>query len=172
MIVRFFLLASLSFVFTACATYGGGRGIPAPVESRDNVGMPSAVTPSHANTADAPGAAAIQRREIPEDTSPSARPPTAISPRTPETPTTASGRLLQSVDAAIAQGDLERAAALCERALRISPRDALLWYRLAGIRAQQGRTDEAQGFAQRALSFSRQDAQLERQIQTLLNELQ
>ncbi|MDR2212615.1 MAG: tetratricopeptide repeat protein, partial [Pseudomonadales bacterium] len=58
------------------------------------------------------------------------------------------------IAAAMQSGDFERAAALTERALRIRPREAALWYNLASIRYNQGRLQEAEGHAQRALSFS------------------
>jgi Flp pilus assembly protein TadD len=80
--------------------------------------------------------------------------------------------LLASVDAAMAAGDLDRAAALCERALRIAPRDGQLWLKLGTIRQRQGRTADARGFAQRALSLAGGDAQLERQSRVLLELLE
>lgn len=158
---------------TACAS--SGRGIPAPVESRneaDNV-RETVITAPVVAPSGATISTPIQRGEIRPNTQPSSptRPPVTVAPIEPERPTTASSTLLAGVDAAIAQGDLERAAALCERALRITPRDALLWYRLASVRAQQGRSSEAEGFAQRALSFSIGDAALTRQINTLLESL-
>jgi len=75
---------------------------------------------------------------------------------------------MASVDDAIASGDLERAAALADRALRISPRDPLLWYQRARISYQQQRYSEASGFARRALSFAGADAALTRDINLLL----
>jgi Flp pilus assembly protein TadD len=96
----------------------------------------------------------------------------------PETPReraapagTPASTLLASVDQAIADGDLERAAAVSERALRISPRDAYLWYRLASIRYQQQRYGEAEGFARRALSFAGNDGDLSREINNLLGQI-
>jgi tetratricopeptide (TPR) repeat protein len=71
----------------------------------------------------------------------------------------------------MAEGDLERAAALSERALRISPRDAYLWYRLANIRYVQRQYSEAEGFARRALSFAGNDSALTQQINQLLSQL-
>lgn len=163
----------LSFsILSGCATYSTGRGIPAPVESRDSSGI---VEPQQPNTSrvetiqDAP----IERRDIPPPQSPALPNPVIVSPAPsePAAPASAASTLLAGVDAAIAGGDLERAAALCERALRINPRDAVFWYRLAAVRAQQGRTSEAEGFARRALSYSAGDAALSRQINTLLDDL-
>jgi tetratricopeptide (TPR) repeat protein len=87
--------------------------------------------------------------------------------RSPQ-PTTPASTLLASVDEAVAAGDLERAAALSERALRITPRDGTLWYRLASIRFQQRQYSDAEGFARRALSFAGSDRALTEQINQLL----
>ena len=75
---------------------------------------------------------------------------------------------MASVDAAVAAGELEQAAALCERALRISPRDGDVWYRLASIRFQQRRYADADGFARRALSFAGADRGLVQATDNLL----
>ena len=156
-------------ILASCATYSTGRGIPAPIESRDSSG---AVEQQPANTSreELLGNAPIQRSEFPPTQTPPARSPVIVNPA-PSEPASASSTLLAGVDAAIAEGDLERAAALSERALRINPRDAMFWYRLASVRAQQGRTSEAEGFARRALSYSAGDATLTGQINALLRDL-
>lgn len=92
-------------------------------------------------------------------------PPSIAQPPMAGSPATA---LLASVDTALAAGELERAAALAERALRISPRDGYLWYKLASIRYQQERYSDAAGFAQRALSFAGTDRILSDASNTLL----
>lgn len=99
-------------------------------------------------------------------------PPVTTTPAPPSPPpaATPSSTLLASVDTAIAAGELERAAALCERALRISPRDAVVWYRLATIRFRQQRYGEAVNTAQRALSFAGGNAALTRDINRLLQQ--
>lgn len=104
----------------------------------------------------------VQPAPVPQVTTPTA--PPAPPPATP------SSTLLASVDSAIAQGELERAAALCERALRISPRDAMVWYRLATIRYRQRRYSDAVNTAQRALSFAGNNAALTRDINRLLQQ--
>ena len=171
MILRISLVLSFS-ILAGCATYTTGRGIPAPVESRSSSGI---INPqeSNPNNSEALGTSPIQRSEFPQTETPPARSPVIVTPAPsePEVPASASSTLLAGVDAAIANGDLERAAALSERALRINPRDALFWYRLASVRAQQGRTNEAEGFARRALSYSTDDAALTRQINNLLSDL-
>lgn len=92
-------------------------------------------------------------------------PPAIAQPQVTGSPASA---LLASVDTAMADGELERAAALAERALRISPRDGYLWYKLASIRFQQERYSDAAGFAQRALSFAGTDRILSDASNTLL----
>lgn len=168
MILRISWILSFSII-TGCATYSTGRGIPAPIESRDST---SAIEQQQANTSreELPGNAPIQRNEFPPTQNPPARSPVIVTPA-PAAPASAASTLLAGVDAAIAEGDLERAAALSERALRINPRDALFWYRLASVRAQQGRASEAEGFARRALSYSSGDPALTGQINALLRDL-
>jgi len=97
-------------------------------------------------------------------------PPLPLVPEKP-LPATPVSTLLASVQAAVAAGELERGAALSERALRISPRDAQLWYQLALIRSRQHRMEDAVGAAKRALSMAGKDAALQQQINTLLQEL-
>lgn len=171
MTVRVFWILSFS-ILSGCATYSSGRGIPAPIESRSPTSTVSPAQPNNGSI-ETINSEPIQRRELPQDETPPARSPEVVSPAptTPEAPPSAASTLLAGVDAAIAAGDLERAAALSERALRINPRDAMFWFRLASVRAQQGRPNEAEGFARRALSYSSGDAVLTRQINTLLRGL-
>lgn len=55
--------------------------------------------------------------------------------------------LLRRADDQQRDGDLNGAAASLERALRISPRDALLWHTLARVREQQGLYGQAEEMA-------------------------
>jgi len=99
-------------------------------------------------------------------------PPVATPTPEPVAPAaTPTSTLLASVQSAVAAGDLDRGAALSERALRISPRDANLWYQLALIRYRQQRFSEAGDTARRALSMAGSDAVLQRQINTLLQQI-
>lgn len=116
------------------------------------------------------------RTNVPASGQPSRQPaiaiPTApVLPPSRSRPSAASApamALLESAESAIAAGDLERAAALCERALRITPRDGYLWYRLASIHYQQQNYDDATGFARRALSFAGSNQALTQDINILL----
>jgi hypothetical protein len=91
-------------------------------------------------------------------------------PPRPAAPPPATSPLDTDIRNAMQGGDFERAAALTERALRIRPREAALWYNLASIRLNQGRVQEAEGHAQRALSFST-DAAQRRDIEALLSQI-
>lgn len=55
------------------------------------------------------------------------------------------------------QAHWEQAAALLERALRIEPRNARLWHRLAKIRLQQGRYAMAESLAQKSNALAKGD---------------
>jgi len=134
---------------------------PVPVESAGTGStQPTDVGP----LLPAPDQTELRREPLPELTP--SPPPVETAP-----PATPASTLLVSVDQAIAAGELDRAAALCERALRISPRDGRLWYKLATIRYMQDRHSDAQGFARRALSFAGADAQLARDSNALLTRI-
>lgn len=62
--------------------------------------------------------------------------------------------LLQTAEQDIAGGRLDQAANSLERALRIEPQNALLWYRLAGVRLQQGRAQDAISLASRSTTLT------------------
>lgn len=66
------------------------------------------------------------------------------------------------------QEQWEQAAALLERALRIEPRNARLWHRLAKIRLQQGRYAMAESLAQKSNALARDDAELRRHNHELI----
>jgi len=182
---RLLFVLCLSFL-SACSGLGGGRGIPAPVEDRSGqaeqpspaAAPPPASVPARTNPARTvvPGIDDLPPRSVSPGT-PGTLPvpvpaPSTPAPIVPAMPSTPSEALLLEVDAALANGDLERAAAVAERALRIAPRDPQLWYRLASIRARQGRSDEAVGIARRALSFATTDAALTREITQFLGTLE
>ena len=63
----------------------------------------------------------------------------------------------------------ERAAALLERALRIEPRNARLWHRLATIRFQQGRYGMAESLAQKSKALTKNDEALDRRNAELID---
>lgn len=82
----------------------------------------------------------------------------------------ATSSLLAKVDIQERAEHWERAAALLERALRIEPRDAHLWHRLAQIRLQQGQYRLAESLAQKSSALARDDAQLQMKNTRLLKQ--
>ena len=62
--------------------------------------------------------------------------------------------LLEQANQAARQGDLAVAEARLERALRIEPRNAVLWHYMAKLRLHQGRLDEAAGLTAKSNSLA------------------
>ena len=58
-------------------------------------------------------------------------------------------------------GDTDAASATLERALRIDPRDAQLWHRLAALRLEQGRAAQAEQLALKSNALSAHDRALQ-----------
>ena len=63
--------------------------------------------------------------------------------------------LLEQADGFAASGQLDRAAASVERGLRIAPKDASLWQKLARIRLEQGRYHQAESLAKKSIALAR-----------------
>ncbi|WP_019569856.1 tetratricopeptide repeat protein [Thioalkalivibrio sp. ALE11] len=76
--------------------------------------------------------------------------------------------LAQRAEQARADADLARAGQLLERALRIAPRDARLWQRLAAVRLEQRDFDQAERLAQRSLGMAAGDRALQRENWTVI----
>jgi hypothetical protein len=157
MMPRLVLLALLAGL-TACTSLGPPPQTPAPVEDRD---VPTTPPPDAPSTERPP----VVGPPLPPDFDPARE--TRPAPTTPSP----AASLLTQVDSAVAAGQLDRAAALAERAIRIAPRDAQAWYSLANVQFRQRRYPDAEGSAQRALSFARGNAALERTINALLTNI-
>jgi tetratricopeptide (TPR) repeat protein len=69
--------------------------------------------------------------------------------------------LLTEADRYAKAGRGDQAAASLERALRIEPRNAMLWHRLSVIRLQQGQWDQAITLARKSNTLSGQDYKLQ-----------
>lgn len=69
--------------------------------------------------------------------------------------------LLAKSSTQIEAGEWEKAAALLERALRIEPRNAKLWQRLAEVRLSQGQYSQAESLATKSNSLAPQDQALQ-----------
>ncbi len=85
------------------------------------------------------------------------RPPAPAALPDPSHTATAALALAAQSDEAMAAGDLRLAGLQLERALRIAPRDAGLWSRLARVRLQQGAFQQAERMAQRSLQLGSAD---------------
>ncbi len=151
---RLLLLLVPLLLLTACTSLRPPGAGPAPVETRD--------VPSSAPTAP-PAERPVVGPPLPPDfESRGSAPPATQQPAGP------TAALLSQIDTAMAAGEFDRAAALAERALRITPRDAQTWYTLANIQFQQHRYADAEGTAQRALSLATGNEALVRRINVLL----
>ena len=82
----------------------------------------------------------------------------------------ATSSLLAKVDIQEGAQNWERAAALLERALRIEPRNAQVWHRLAQVRLQQGQYHLAESLAQKSNALARDDVQLQEKNTRLLKQ--
>jgi hypothetical protein len=157
-------LLLLGLLLTGCSTLVTTPGTPqrAPV----TVAPPPAPAPTPE-----PAPAVVAPPVV--EKAPVAPPPPlpAPEPVAPVQPSATAG-LLAAVDAALQAGDLVQASAVCERALRITPRDAMLWYRLAEIRQRQQRWQDAVANARRGLLFVGGNAALQAQLNQLLREVE
>lgn len=82
-------------------------------------------------------------------TAPAAAPAVAETPLSPGLPPAADG-LARQAEQQRQQGDYAGAAASLERSLRIAPREAYLWNRLARVRMEQGLASQAGQLAARS----------------------
>jgi predicted Zn-dependent protease len=69
--------------------------------------------------------------------------------------------LLDSADAKEQAGNLEQAGVALERALRLEPRNAMLWHRLARVRLKQGQLQAAVDMAAKSNSLAGENADLQ-----------
>ncbi|MGF1643922.1 MAG: tetratricopeptide repeat protein [Thiotrichales bacterium] len=78
--------------------------------------------------------------------------------------------MLSAADQYQQSGDLDRASSSVERGLRVAPRDAHLWQRLARIRLQQGRYQQAEEMAKKSTSLAQGNRGLVAQNWLLIGE--
>ncbi len=130
-------MAVLCAGLSGCAATGG-----APVQDRAAETAPPVEEPTVSVMA-LPETAGENRAEpLPENTAPQMTP----SDATPA-PSSAVVALLDNADQQSKSGRLDAAAAALERALRLEPRNAEVWGRLAEIRLRQGQLDQAASLA-------------------------
>ncbi|MCC7121027.1 MAG: tetratricopeptide repeat protein [Gammaproteobacteria bacterium] len=107
-----------------------------------------------------PEAGATVLPVVPPDTTASPGPATARAPAIAE--------LLARADESAAQGRHDAARASLERAVKIAPRDAELWQRLAMASYAQGDWAQAKSLAERSNSFAAPDSALASRNWTLI----
>jgi len=78
--------------------------------------------------------------------------------------------LLEDADARIESGDHASAAATLERALRLEPKNAMLWYRLGLIRLKQKNWQQAINSAKKSNSLSAGDYELQTENWKLISD--
>lgn len=88
-------------------------------------------------------------------------PPAPAPPREARPPSAATVALLAETDRLEREGNLDRAAATLERALRIEPDDPALWHRLATVRLRQGQSAQAEQMAKKSNTLAGGDTALQ-----------
>ncbi|MEW6353835.1 MAG: tetratricopeptide repeat protein [Pseudomonadota bacterium] len=95
-------------------------------------------------------------RSVQEQRTPEQAPPPAADQQSTASPSNSNAvvALLDNAGAQGRSGNLDSAAAALERALRIEPRNAEIWYRLADIRLRQGQYDQAANLAAKSINLA------------------
>jgi cytochrome c-type biogenesis protein CcmH/NrfG len=70
---------------------------------------------------------------------------------------------MREAEASSASGSLDEAAATLERAIRIQPRNAQLWHKLAEVRLKQYQPGLAEDLAKKSNVLAKDDSELARQ---------
>jgi tetratricopeptide (TPR) repeat protein len=106
---------------------------------------------------------------------PEPEPPVTPPPAPPPAPVrvippvgAASQALLNESRSHAAAGRYPQAAASIERAIRIEPRQPVLWLELGNIRLKEGNLAQAESLGRKALSLSAGDAELSARAQQLI----
>lgn len=121
--------------------------------------LPTTIEPSVAAATAQPTPERVLPRTEPEPVAQPEPEPAPAAPVAPPTPPAALGLIAQA-DTAAAGGDWQRSAQHLERALRIAPRDATLWHRLAQVRQEQGDHRQVELAAMRSIQLGTGDRRL------------
>ncbi|WP_420426710.1 tetratricopeptide repeat protein [Algiphilus sp.] len=157
------LLVVLALALGACGTLPHERTTGTVFES-----APSETDGQRSDRA----AAGERERQAPRDGTevaiyqpPATEQPESLTERHPRSLSEVSGpavvSLVQQADQAAREARYETAIAVLERALRIEPRNAFVWARLAEVRLQAGEAQQAAATADRANSLARGNPYLE-----------
>lgn len=112
---------------------------------------------------------------VPEEGGAEAQPEVLEGPATYSNEATSSSRtvvvLLDQANKQVQSGSPERAAATLERALRIEPKNARLWHRLAILRFQQGKYTLAESLAAKSSTLAQGDWSLKQRNKELIDQV-
>ena len=149
--VRILTLLILGALLTGCI--GGQMRRPAPVSDVSN----QAKAPSTRSSAESQGV------QI-----------SAYEPAAPVQSMPVHGKAVTALLASAKQkadsGDYSAAVSAVERALRIEPRNAYIWNRLANLRLRQGRYNQAADLADKSTALAGADDQLKRDNWSLIGQ--
>ncbi len=160
--------ALLVLLINGCASTPDITPLPTPDISSseqidDNIRRPIPVYEFPATPPDGDSAEVIPQQEILE------------APTTYSNEATSSSRtvvvLLDQASKQVQAGSPERAAATLERALRIEPKNARLWHRLAIIRYQQGQYSLAESLAAKSSTLAQGDWSLKKRNAELIEQV-
>ncbi len=174
------MLAALCLQLAACAT----GGPPAPVEGR-SPGARTGGSPIVGATGTLPAAAPAAPEgtrvfALPDESAPTVAPvpmddaiPAPVPlPAEPVFRDPALKELIAQVDAAQSRGDSITARATLERAVKVKPREASLWLRLAELDYASGDFNQALVTAQRARDLAGSEAETRARADDLIRRAQ
>jgi len=121
----------------------------------------------------AENASLAERQDPPPQAAPAppkSGPPPKKAPAAQQAASPAVLALLQEAEASSASGSLDEAAATLERAIRLQPRNAKLWHKLAEVRLKQHQPGLAEDLAKKSNVLSQDDKALARQNWLLIAE--
>ncbi|WP_455206536.1 tetratricopeptide repeat protein [Kaarinaea lacus] len=156
------LLVSVILVMAGCASTPDMTPLPTPdisssTQIDDSVRRPTPVY-------EFPEAGA--QGDSATDMEPLSKPPTYSNETTSTSRTVLA--LLDQATKMEQSGNPEKAAATLERALRIEPKNARLWHRLAVIRYQQGQYTQAESLAAKSSTLAQDDWELKQKNAELI----
>jgi len=170
------LLVMLTVILAACGTLAPPKSPPSPAPKSAHppvaarpAPMPKPPAPSGPSAPLPPAAAPVEPAPMaPEEPQPA--PPEVTQPTPaesiPQVPAVVA--LLDSASRQEKAGRLESAAATLERALRVDPRNAVLWHRLARVRLAQRQWQAAASFAAKSNSLAPAGTDLPRRNWSLI----
>jgi tetratricopeptide (TPR) repeat protein len=165
---KLYTIAAVLFIMQGCASTPDISPLPAPdITSSSQIDATiRRPTPVYAYP---------ETQDQNPDALPGANPPMFEGPTTySNSSTTNSPTVMALLDQASKQeqsGSPERAAATLERALRIEPRNARLWHRLAVLRFQQGQFTLAESLAAKSSMLAQGDWSLKQKNAELIEQV-